>query len=65
MFLVAIKALPVGSKPPVAVGEHISKDGGHDLVVAALFSTRESSLQGRAEGSAFTLKLVMLVFGLG
>ena len=65
MVFVAVKVLPVGSKPPAAVGERISKGGRHDLGAAAPFSTRASSSQGRAGGSAFTLKLVEVVFGPG
>ena len=50
--------LPVGSRPPAAVGEHISKGERHDLSAAAPFSTKTSSLQGRAGGPVFTPKLV-------
>ena len=55
----------MGSKPPAAVDERISKGEIHDLGAAGPFSTRTSSLQGRAEGSAFTPKLVEVVFGPG
>ena len=55
----------MGTKPPAAVDERISKDGRHDSGVASLLSTTTSSLQGRAGGSAFTPKLVELVFGPG
>ena len=54
--------LPVGSKPLTAVVVRISKGEGHDLGAAAPFSTETSSLQGRAGGSAFTPKLVEVVF---
>ena len=53
----------MGTKPPAAVVERISKDGGHNLGAASPLSTTTSSLQGRAGGSAFTPKLVELVFG--
>ena len=55
----------MGTKPPVAVDERISKDGRHDSDAATPLSTTTSSLQGRAGGSAFTPKLVELVFGPG
>ena len=55
---VAIEFLPVGSKPPVAVGERISKGEKHDFGAAASFSTTTSSLQGRTGSSAFTPKLI-------
>ena len=56
MVTVAIEASPVGSKPPAAVGERISKDGTHDLGAAAPFWTKPSSLQERAGNSAIMLK---------
>ena len=62
---VAVVASPVETKPPTAVGEHISKDGRHDLGDVSPFSTRTSSLQGRAGGSAIMPKLVELIFGPG
>ena len=62
MIFVAVEVSPVGSKPPAAVVEHIQKDGRHDLGAAAPFSTKKSSLQGRAGGSAITPKQVE-VFG--
>ena len=43
VVLVAKEALPVGSKPPAAVGERIPEDGGHDLGAAAPLSTRAFS----------------------
>ena len=52
MVLVAIGTLPVGSKPPAAVGERISKDERHDLDATAPLSTRAfSPEQGSAGGS--------------
>ena len=65
VIFVAVEVLPVGSKPPAAVGEHNFKDGRHDLDPAARFSTRTLSLQRRAGGSTFTPKLAELVFGPG
>ena len=62
VVLVAIEASPVGSKPPAAVGERISKSGRQDLDAAAPFSTKMSSLHERTGGSAFTPKQVE-VFG--
>ena len=53
----------MGSKPPAAVAVRISKGERHDLGAAAPFSITTSSLQGRVGGSAFTPKLVELVFG--
>ena len=52
------------TKPSAAVDGRISKDGRHDSDAAAPHSTTTASLQGRA-GSAFTPKLVELVFGPG
>ena len=65
MVSVALEASPVGTKPPAAVDGRISKNGRHDSDAAAPHSTTASSLQGRAGGSAFTPKLVELVFGPG
>ena len=53
----------MGTKPPAAIDERISKDGRHGLGAASPLSTTTSSLQGRAGGSAFTPKRVELVFG--
>ena len=39
MVFVAVEVLPVGSKPPAAVGERISKGERHDLSAAAPLST--------------------------
>ena len=51
MVVIAIKASPVGRKPPVAVGKRISKDGRHDLGAAMPLSTRIfSPEQGSAGG---------------
>ena len=58
-----MKVSPGGTKPPAAADERISLDGRHDLGDVALSSTKTSSLQGRSGGSAFTSKLVELVFG--
>ena len=55
----------MGTKPPAAVDERISKGGRHDSDAASPHSTTKSSLQGRAGDSAFTPKLVELVFGSG
>ena len=52
-----MEVLPAGSKPPAAVGERISKGERHYFGAAVTFSTKTSSLQGRAGGSAFTPKL--------
>ena len=55
----------MGTKPPAAVDERISKDGRHDLGVASPPLTKTSFLQGRARGLGFTPKLVELVCGPG
>ena len=65
MVFVFVEVLPVGSKPPAVDGERIPKDGRHDFGDASPFSTRTSSLQGRAGGTAFMPKLVELVSGSG
>ena len=65
VVFVAVEVSPAGSKPPAAIGESISKGERHDLGAAAPFSTKTSSLQGRARGSAFTSKLVEVIFGPG
>ena len=51
----------MGSKPPVAVAVRISKDERYDFDAAAPFTTKTSSLQGRAGGSAFTPRVVGVV----
>ena len=48
LISLAVEASPVGTKPPVAVDERISKDGRHDSDAAAPLSNTISSLQGRA-----------------
>ena len=50
----------MGSEPPAAVNVRISKGERHDFGAAAPLSTKTSSLQERARGSAFALKLVEL-----
>ena len=51
MTFVVVEVSPAGSKPPVAIGERISKGERHDLGTAAPLSTRASSLvQGSADG---------------
>ena len=40
MVLIAVEASPVGSKPPAAVDERISKDGRHGFGDASPLSTR-------------------------
>ena len=62
MIFIAVEVSLVGSKPPAADGERISKKRRHDLGDASAFSTRTPSLQGRAGGSAFLPKQVE-VFG--
>ena len=49
MVIIAVEAVPVGSKPPAAVCVRISAGERHDFVAAVPLSTRASSLeQGRA-----------------
>ena len=60
MVLVAVEGLSVGSKPPAAVGERIFKGERRDLGTAAPLSTKTSSLQETAGGSAFMPKMVEL-----
>ena len=60
---VAVEVSPVGTKPPAAVDEHISKDGRHDSGDVAPSSTKTSSMIGRSGGLDFTPKLVELLFG--
>ena len=62
VVLVAVEALPMGSKTPTAVGERNSKDGRHDLGAAWPPSIKTSSLQGRSGGLASRPKVVE-VFG--
>ena len=48
MVLVAVEVVPVGSKPPAAVGVRISKGERHDFGASTSLPTRASSLeQGR------------------
>ena len=62
MVIIAVEAVPAGSKPPVAVSVRISVGEIHDFGAAAPLSTRASSLvQGRARGSTLMPKLVELV----
>ena len=62
---VAVEVFPVGTKPPAAVGERISKNERHDLGAASPLSTTTPSLQGRVGGSPIIPELVELVFGRG
>ena len=51
VVFVTVEVLSLGSKPPAAVGERISKSERHGLGAAAPLSTRASSLeQGSAGG---------------
>ena len=61
MILVVVEASPAGSKPPAAVVVRISMGARHDSGDAAPFSTKTSSMQERAGGSAFTPKQVEVV----
>ena len=45
MVLVAVEAIPAGSKPPAAVGVLISKGERHDFGAVAPLPTRASSLE--------------------
>ena len=66
MVHVAVGVLPVGSEPPAAVGERISKGERHDLGAAAPLSTRASSLkQGSAEGLVKSSPKLAELFGSG
>ena len=58
MVLVAVEAVPAGSKPPATISVCISKGERHGFGAAALLSAKASSLQGR---SAVLPKLVKLV----
>ena len=60
---VAVVVLPVGNKPPAAIVVRISKSERHDFGAASPYSTETAFLHGRARGSAFTPKLVEVVFG--
>ena len=61
MVLIAVEAVPVGSKPPAVVGVQIFTGERHGFDASAPLSTRASSLQRRAGGSAIIPKLVKLV----
>ena len=62
MVLIAVDAVPAGSKPLAAVGVRISTGERHGFSSSAPFSTRASPLNiGRAGSSAIMLKLVKLV----
>ena len=51
MILIAVEAVPAGSKPPVAISARIFTGERHGFGAAAPLSTRTSSLsQGRAGG---------------
>ena len=53
MVLVAVEAVPAGSKPPVTVSVLISTGERHGFSAAAVLSTMASFLQqGREGGSA-------------
>ena len=45
----AVEASPVGTKPPAAVGERISKDGRHDLGAVAPPRSKCLSCKGDRE----------------
>ena len=51
MILIAVEAVPAGSKPPAAVGVRISTGERHGFGTSAPLSIRVPSLQGRAGGS--------------
>ena len=61
MILVAVVALPAGSKSAAAVSVCISTGERHGFDVAASLSTKTSLLRERAGGSAFMPKLFELV----
>ena len=62
MFLIAVEAVLMGSKPPAAAGVRISPSERHSFGASALLSTRALSLNIRkAGGSAFMPKLIKLV----
>ena len=50
VVLVVVEVLSVGSKPPAAVGESISKGKRHDLGTAAPLPTTASSREHRRAG---------------
>ena len=55
----------MGSKPPAAVVEHISKDERHGLGDAAPFSIKTSSLKKRSGSSTITPNQAELIFSPG
>ena len=61
MIVVAIEALPVGSKSPATFSVPIYTGERHGFDAAAPLSSKTSSLRGRAGDSAFMPKLVELV----
>ena len=65
MVFVAVEVSSVGSKLPAAVVVRISKCGRQDLGAVAPFSTTTPFLQGEAEDSVVTHKLVEVVFAPG
>ena len=66
VVFIAVEVLPVGYKPPAAVGERIFKDERHDLDAAALLSTRASSLeQGSAGGLVQSSPKLLLIERIG
>ena len=61
MAIIAVEAVPAGSKPPAAVGVRISTGERGRFGAAAPLSTKTSSLRVRAIGLDFMPKLVKLV----
>ena len=61
MVLITVEAVPAGSKPPAAISVCIATDKRRGFGATAPLSTKTSSLQERAGGSAFMTKLVELV----
>ena len=61
MILVAVEAVPAGSKPLAVVGVRIATDERNCFGAAAPLSTKTSSQRGSPGGSAFMPKLVELV----
>ena len=51
MVLIAVEAVPAGSKPPAAVGVRLFTSERHGFGAAAPLSTMASSQKGRAGGS--------------
>ena len=66
MILVAVEALPAGSKPPAGVRVRIFPGERHGFSAAAPYSTRASSLeQGIAEGPVESLPKLARQIGSG